>query len=125
MIATGIDIIEVSRIQQAVRRWGQRFLSRVFTPDEVSYCNGQPERLAARFAAKEAAMKALGTGLRGVGWKDIEVMRSPGKAPSLRFHGRALQVTEKLGVTSVAVSISHSQEYAVASVVLLLSDGQQ
>ena len=86
IVGTGVDIAEVGRIQAAVKRFGDRFLKRVFTPDEVRYCMGKPnaaERLAARFAAKEAGMKAIGTGLRhGVTWQDVEVLRLPGQRPS-------------------------------------------
>ncbi len=117
MLTTGVDIIEIERIRRVLERWGQRFLNRVYTEEEASYCRGRPPNLAARFAAKEAAMKALGTGLRGVGWKDIEVVRGAGGEPSIRLHGRALLRAEKLGVEEMALSLSHSRDYAVAFVV--------
>ena len=98
-------------------RYGQRFLNRVFTPDEIAYCRGRAANLAGRFAAKEAAMKALGTGVRGVSWKDIEVIRADSGAPSLRLHGRAEKRAERLQVGEMSLSISHSREYAVAFVV--------
>ena len=75
MLSTGVDIIEIDRVRQVLERYGQRFLNRIFTPDEIAYCRDRAPNLAARFAAKEATMKALGTGIRGVGWKDIEVIR--------------------------------------------------
>ena len=117
MLTTGVDIIEIPRIKQVLDRYGQRFLNRVFTPDEIAYCRGRAPNLAGRFAAKEAAMKALGTGVRGVSWKDIEVIRADSGAPSLRLHGRAKKWAERLQVGEMALSISHSREYAVAFVV--------
>ena len=117
MLTTGVDIIEIDRIRKAFERWGQRFLNRIYTEGEIAYCRGRPPNLAARFAAKEAAMKALGTGLRGVGWKDVEVVRAPSGAPSIVLHGRALLRAENLGVTELALSITHSKDYAVAFVV--------
>jgi holo-[acyl-carrier protein] synthase len=122
MLTTGVDIIEIDRIQAALERWGQRFLHRIYTEGEIAYCRGRPPNLAGRFAAKEAAMKALGTGLRGVGWKDVEVIRGPGGKPSVRLHGRALLRAEKLGVTELALSLSHSRGYAVAFVVGVIPD---
>ena len=117
MLTTGVDIIEIGRIRGVLERWGQRFLNRIYTDAEISYCRGRPQNLAARFAAKEAVMKALGTGVRGVGWKDIEVVRNEAGAPSIRLHGRALARSNRLGVSELALSISHSREYTVAFVV--------
>ena len=117
MLTTGVDIIEIPRIKQVLDRYGQRFLNRVFTPDEIAYCRGRAPNLAGRFAAKEAAMKALGTGVRGVSWKDIEVIRADSGAPSLRLHGRAEKRAERLQMSEMSLSISHSREYAVACVV--------
>ena len=117
MFTTGVDIIEIPRIKRVLDRYGQRFLNRVFTPDEIAYCRGRAPNLAGRFAAKEAAMKALGTGVRGVSWKDIEVIRADSGAPSLRLHGRAKKRAERLQMREMALSISHSREYAVAFVV--------
>lgn len=116
-LTTGVDIIEISRIAGVLARYGGRFLRRVYTPGEIDYCRGRPANLAARFAAKEAAMKALGTGIRGVGWQDIEVVRAESGAPSLRLYGRAKARAERLGVRQMALSLSHSREYAVALVV--------
>lgn len=120
MLTTGVDIIEIERIRQAFERWGDRFLRRIYTEGEASYCRGRAPNLAGRFAAKEAAMKALGTGLRGVGWKDIEVVRNQAGAPSVRLHGRAKIRAETLGVRELSLSLSHSRNYAVAFVVGLI-----
>jgi holo-[acyl-carrier protein] synthase len=122
IIATGIDIVEISRLSQAFDRRGERFRNRIFTAEEISYCEGRSSRMesyAARFAAKEAAMKALGTGWgEGVGWRDIEVVRSAVGAPSLRFHGRALECLKHLGADCAHLSLSHSRDIAVAQVIL-------
>ncbi len=118
MLTTGIDIIEISRVRQVLERYGKRFLERVYTPGEIAYCRERAPNLAARFAAKEATMKALGTGVRGVGWKDIEVVRAESGAPSIKLHGRCKQRAQRLGVQEIAISLSHSREYAVASVVV-------
>ena len=117
MLCTGVDIIEIPRIQQVLDRYGQRFLNRIFTPGEIAYCRGRAPNLAGRFAAKEATMKALGTGARGVSWKDIEVVRAESGAPSVKLHGRAEIRAERLGVSEISLSMSHSREYAVAFVV--------
>lgn len=122
IIGTGIDVIEIGRIQQSVERFGQRFLDRVFTRQEQSYClrkRNAAESLAARFAAKEAGAKALGTGIsRGVSWLEIEVVRAPGGRPTLRFLGNAQKIADRLGVIGSALSLAHTAELAVASVVL-------
>jgi holo-[acyl-carrier protein] synthase len=117
MLTTGVDIIEVQRVQQVLDRWGQRFLDRIFTEGEQTYCRGRAPNLAARFAAKEATMKALGTGVRGVSWKDIEVVRARSGAPSIRLTGRAQQRFESLGLSHLALSMSHTKGNAVAMVV--------
>ena len=122
MLTTGVDIIEIERIANVLERWGSRFLRRIYTEGEISYCRGRAQNLAVRFAAKEAAMKALGTGVRGVGWKDIEVVRGQGGAPSIRLYGRALRRAETMGVKELALSLSHSKEYAVAFVVGFIPD---
>ncbi len=114
VVTTGVDIVEIDRIAYTVDRWGDRFLKRIYTRDEIDYCRGRSPQLAGRFAAKEAVMKALGTGVRGVGWKDIELVRARSGAPSVRLHGRALARAERLGITEVAISMSHSRDYAVA-----------
>ncbi len=118
MHAVGVDIIEIGRIKQAMERWGTRFLARTYTDGELAYCRGRAPQLAARFAAKEAMMKALGTGRYGISWKDIEVVRPRGQAPTILLHGRAVGVAERLSVGHTALSLSHSRAYAVASVVI-------
>jgi holo-[acyl-carrier protein] synthase len=122
IVGTGVDISEVDRIEAAVKRFGDRFLHRVFTPAEVRYCMGKPnaaERLAARFAAKEAGMKAIGTGLRhGVTWQDVEVLRLPGQRPVLQFHGKAAEFAVRLGCKRTHLSLSHTKEQAIAHVIL-------
>lgn len=122
IVGTGIDIAEVPRIRESIARFGERFLRRVFTEGEIQYCDSKAnraERYAARFAAKEAAMKALGTGWnRGVRWRDIEVVRQPGGRPTIRFRGKAAEFAAALGATNVALSLSHTAEQALASVIL-------
>jgi holo-[acyl-carrier protein] synthase len=122
IVGTGIDIAEVPRIRQSIERFGERFLQRVFTDGEIRYCDSKMnrmERYAARFAAKEAAMKALGTGWNhGVRWVDCEVVRMPGGRPSIAFHGVASEFAAKLGVKNASLSISHTAEQAIAQVIL-------
>ena len=117
MIYTGIDMIEIDRIADVARRYPSRFLEKIFTPAEQAYCRGRAPQMAARFAAKEAVMKMLGTGVRGVPWKDIEVVRERGRAPEIVLHGNAKAVGERLRIHRIALSMSHSRLYAVASVV--------
>jgi holo-[acyl-carrier protein] synthase len=122
IVGTGIDIAEVPRIRQSIERFGDRFLQRIYTAGEIRYCDSKAnrvERYAARFAAKEAAMKALGTGWsRGVRWRDCEVTRLPGGRPTINFHGKAGEIAAKLGVKNSALSISHTAEQAIAQVIL-------
>ncbi len=113
MLTTGVDFIEIDRVAGVLERYGERFLRRIFTPAEIAYCRGRAPNLAARFAAKEAVMKSLGTGFRGVGWRDVEVVRAPSGAPSPRLHGRARRRAERLGVTEIAISLSHSRGFAM------------
>jgi holo-[acyl-carrier protein] synthase len=110
----GIDIIKVERIRDAIERFGARFSRRVLTEGESRYVRDRPETFAGRWAAKEAVSKVLGLGVRGVGWRDIEIVRLPTGQPSVRLSGRALARAEQLGMTRVAVSISHERDYAVA-----------
>ncbi|MFZ5818138.1 MAG: holo-ACP synthase [Bacillota bacterium] len=122
MIAgTGVDIIEVERIDQALRRHGDRFLRRVFTPGEIAYCEASDShrcrRLAARYAAKEAALKAFGLGLREVKWTDIEVIRDDLGRPALRLAGRLAEIAAQQGIARLHLSLSHCKEYAIAQVV--------
>jgi len=122
IVGTGIDISEVPRIRQSIERFGDRFLQRIFTEGERRYCDSKAnrvERYAARFAAKEAAMKALGTGWNnGVRWRDCEVTRMPGGRPTLAFHGTAAAVAAKLGVKNTSLSLTHTAEQAMAQVIL-------
>ena len=122
IVGTGVDISEVDRIAAAVKRFGDRFLQRVFTPAEIRYCMAKPnaaERLAARFAAKDAGMKAIGTGLHyGVTWQDVEVLRMPGQRPILQFHGKAAEFAARLGCKRTHLSLSHTREQAIAYVIL-------
>ena len=122
ILGTGVDITEVTRVREAIERFGERFLRRVFTPAEIAYCASKRnnlERLAARFAAKEAALKALGTGLRhGITWRDVEVRRQPGSRPTIAFSGVAAEFAARLGVKHVALSLSHTAEQAIAMVIL-------
>jgi holo-[acyl-carrier-protein] synthase len=110
----GIDIIKVERIRDTLARFGQRFASRVLTPAEQRYVRDRPETMAGRWAAKEAVSKVLGLGVRGIGWRDIEIERLPTGQPAVRLHGRAAIRAEQLGMGRVAVSISHESDYAVA-----------
>ncbi len=122
IVGTGIDIAEVPRIAESIARFGERFLHRVFTDGEIKYCDAKAnrvERYAARFAAKEAAMKALGTGWNhGVRWRDIEVRRQPGGRPTIAFHGKAAEFAAKLGATNIALSLTHTEDQAFAQVIL-------
>lgn len=129
IIGIGLDATEIPRVEQTIQRFGDRFLQRIFTAGEIAYAtrrrNPAPH-FAARFAAKEAAMKALGTGhSRGVLWRDIEVIRSPGGPPQLRFHRGALRRFEAMQATGSLLTITHSETLAFAHVLLLGSDSEQ
>ena len=121
IVGIGIDVAEVKRIRAVIESQGARFLRRVFTPDEVAYCEqfkNKYERYAGRFAAKEAGMKALGTGWsRGVRWVDVEVVRQRGGRPTLELKGEARKIADGLGVKHVALSITHTVEQAIAQVI--------
>jgi holo-[acyl-carrier protein] synthase len=110
----GIDIIRVDRIQRSLERFGRRFTDRVLTPGEQRYVRDRPETMAGRWAAKEAVSKVLGLGVRGIGWRDIEIERLPTGQPAVRLHGRAATRAEQLGMGRIAVSITHESDYAVA-----------
>ena len=116
-LQTGVDIIELDRIASALERWGQRFLSRIYTEHEISFSRGRIPQLAGRFAAKEAMMKALGTGRYGVSWREIGVERERGQAPRIVLTGRALARSLSMNLGQISISISHSRDYAVAIVV--------
>ena len=113
----GVDIIEIPRIAQAISRWQDSFLSRVYTAAELELYRDKVPSLAARFAAKEATMKALGTGMNGIDWRDIEVLSNADGAPSLCLYGRALEKSNEGGIKGLSISISHSKEYAIALVI--------
>ena len=117
ILCNGVDLIEIERVASAIQRHGERFLRRVFTPAELEECHGSPASLAARFAAKEAAAKALGTGIGAVSWLEIEVLRPGDGPPALHLSGAAARRAAALGLTTWAVSLSHSQALAIASVV--------
>ena len=122
IIGLGVDLEEVRRLGEAIRRHGRIFVERIFTPAEIAYCERHRdavERYAARFAAKEATMKALGTGwAKGVRWRDIEVTRQPGGRPGIVLHGAAREYAERMGVRQVSLSITHSANFALAEVIL-------
>lgn len=127
IVGSGIDLVEIARIQHSMDRFGKRFLRRVYTEAEQAYClrkRNCAESFAARFAAKEAGAKALGTGIsQGVGWLEIEVTRAHGRRPELRFRGRAAQMAARIGARRAALSLTHSTTLAMASVVL--EDGSE
>ena len=122
ILGSGINLVKIRRIQQSLERYGQRFLDRVYTSAEQAYClrkRKAAESLAARFAAKEAGAKALGTGIsRGVNWLEIEVTREPGGRPTLHFHGRAAEIAARMGVVHAALSITHTADLSMANVIL-------
>jgi holo-[acyl-carrier protein] synthase len=123
IIGLGLDVTEIDRVAAILARYGDRFLARIFTGGEIAYCQRHRDpapSLAARFATKEATMKALGTGAaRGVTWRDIEVVRRPGEAPQLRLHGGAARRFEQMGGQSSLMTITHARSLAVAQVLLL------
>jgi holo-[acyl-carrier protein] synthase len=116
-IRSGVDIMEISRIKDALDRHGERFLERILTPAEINECKDRPDRVAIHFSAKEAAAKALGTGIGPVSWIELEVLHKPSGEPYLSLHGRAEQVAKLLGLKEWSLSLSHSREYAVAVVI--------
>ena len=122
LIGTGVDLIEVERIAHSIERYGERFLRRVYTDHEIAYCNrkrGSAESFAARFAAKEAGAKALGTGIsRGVTWNEFQVARNPGGRPVLELRGRAALLATELGVRAISLSLTHTSGLAMATVVM-------
>lgn len=121
IVGLGLDIAEIDRMEAAITRHGTPFIERLFTPDEIAYCErykNRYERYAARFAVKEAAMKALGTGWsHGIRWRDIEVTREPGGKPGLRLEGVAREFADRLGVKHISVTITHSGNLALAQVI--------
>jgi holo-[acyl-carrier protein] synthase len=122
ILGTGVDLAEVARIREAIGRHGDGFVRRIYTSAEIAYVESKAnrfERYAGRFAAKEAGMKAIGTGWkRGVRWQDFEVFNLPSGRPTLRLHGEAARIAEKMGVTTVSLSITHTAELGMAHVIL-------
>jgi len=116
-LSTGVDLLEIYRLEEALERHGGRFLARIYTIAEQELCAGNPASLAARFAAKEAVAKALGTGLGIVAWTDIEILRAESGAPVLRLSGKARSLADELGLGEWAISLSHTHQYAIATVV--------
>jgi holo-[acyl-carrier protein] synthase len=110
----GVDIIEIARIQEAVNNWGERFLRRIYTDAELAAYRHKPSSLAARFACKEAVMKLLGTGSIGVYWREVETLSHPSGRPLINLYGKAKSKADELSIKEIAVSLSHSKEYAVA-----------
>jgi holo-[acyl-carrier protein] synthase len=113
----GIDVVELARFRASYARWGERLVRRVFTEAEAARARGRPDELAARFAAKEAISKALGTGIRGVGWREMEILSNRRGKPYVRLHGAAARRAQLLGLTSWSVSLTHSETLAMAMVV--------
>jgi holo-[acyl-carrier protein] synthase len=118
-LATGVDLIEIARIEEVIARHGKHYLERIFTPAELEYCGKRLESLAGRFAAKEAVAKALGSGIGDVSWKEIEILGDEQRAPTLALHGAAQSKAQELGLTNWSLSISHSQSHSVAFVVAI------
>lgn len=119
MLATGIDMVEIDRIARAAARHGERFRQRFFTAQELAYCQGRYDRMAGRFAAKEAVAKALGTGIGDVGWKDIEVICDSRGGPHLLLHNRAAALAGSLGLKEWSISLSNTASHAIALAVAL------
>ncbi len=120
MLSTGIDVVEVDRIERAITRYGERFLTRVFTEGELAYCRGRSPQLAARFAAKEAASKVLGIGIQhrdGISWQEVQVVADANGKPSVELTGRAARRASELELHTFALSLSHTREYAIAILV--------
>ncbi len=115
--AIGIDMIAIPRVGRVLERHERRFLQRVFTPEEVAYCRGRLPELAARFAAKEAVMKALGTGARGLAWREIEVLPNRRGKPLVYLYGRARERAERIGLKGLDVTMSHERGFAIAAAV--------
>ena len=113
----GTDIVEIERIRRAIERWGDRFLNRVFTKNELSIYGRRAHSLAASYASKEAVMKLLGTGNRGVAWREIETLYHPSGKPLIRLNGRAKKQAEMLGIKQIEVSLSHSHDNAIATAI--------
>lgn len=117
LLSTGVDLVEIQRLQNAIDRYGERFLKRIFTPRELEEVGNNTASLAARFAAKEAVAKALGSGIGAVNWREIEVWRGPERQPVLQLHGAAQSLSDELRLTRWSLSLSHTATHAIAMVV--------
>ena len=113
----GIDIVEIARIERAIAHRGESFLHRIYTEPELKLCHKKPSSLAARFAGKEAVIKAIGTQTRGINWREIEILADPSGKPLVHVYGKAQNQVDSLGLGKLAISLSHSKEYAIAFVV--------
>ena len=121
IVSTGVDLVEIERIARAISRWNGRFLAHVYTDAEISLCRGRVQELAVRFAGKEAISKALGTGLIGVSWREMEILSDALGKPLVHLHGRAARRAADLGLREFAISLSHSRDSALAFVVAAAS----
>jgi len=117
MTSIGVDIIEVERVESAIEQWGEHFLNRVYTEAELEECQGRVPSLATRFAGKEAVMKVLGTGAKGVGWKEIEILPDGLGKPIVTLHGKAKNKAEELKLREFSISLSDTKQYAVATAI--------
>ncbi len=117
MSSIGIDMIEIGRIESAIKQWKKRFLNRVYTDAELNASGGKVSALASRFAGKEAVMKALGTGIKGVGWRDIEILSNSDGKPLVHLHGNALKKAKELDLNEFCISLSDTKQYAIAAVI--------
>ncbi len=121
-LATGVDLVEIERIENMVQRFGARFLQRIYTPQELDEAGNSLASLAARFAAKEAVAKALGCGIGRITWQEIEILRTPSRQPALKLHGAAKELAGILGLQTWSLSLSHTQTHALAMVVAIGED---
>jgi len=117
MNSVGIDIVEVERIKSAIKRWDKRFLNRIYTEAELKICQGRIASLAAHFAGKEAVMKVLGTGAKGIGWREIEILADAQGKPLVQLHGKARERAKKLNLNELCISLSDTKQYAVATAI--------
>lgn len=117
MTSIGIDIVEIERIELAIKQWERRFLHRIYTEAELQLCQGRISTLAARFAAKEAVMKVLGTGARGVGWREIEILADAHGKPFVKLHGQAQVKAKELNLSEICVSLSDTEQLAIAAAI--------
>ena len=117
MNSIGIDIIETERIESAIKRWDKHFLNRIYTGAELNICQGRIQSLAARFAGKEAVMKVLGTGAKGIGWQEIEILADAQGKPLVQLHGKAREKAKELNLSEICISLSDTKQYAVAAAI--------